>query len=133
MKRIICAVVIAATCLTLLFTGCVNNTGDKPDSFKGITWTSSDYSFRFTPQDDCKGTYKFNGKKYNIKLVFSPKMVIAYDTDKHNIQLFDSDWKYEDGDKLYLYNISFNTKAYKEMKDNFLEFIMLHKEKIKTN
>ncbi len=131
MKKLLCVMLIVVTCMSMLLVGCVQNTGSKPDSFKGIRWTSSDYSFRFTPQDDCKGTYKFNNKKYNIKLVFAPNNVIVYDVDKNNVQLFDADWKYEKGEKLYIYNVSFNTEAYKELKDNYLEFIMLHKEKIK--
>ncbi|MCR5653073.1 MAG: hypothetical protein K6F88_04655 [Ruminococcus sp.] len=131
MKKLLCAILIVTICMSMLLVGCVQNTGDKPDSYKGIVWTSSDYSFRFDPEKDCKGVYKFNDKKYNIQLVFDPKMVIAYDTDKNNTQLFNADWKYEEKDNLYLYNISFNTEVYKEMKDNYMEFIMLHQEKSK--
>lgn len=131
MKKSICAMLIAVTCFSMLLVGCVNNGGAKPDSYKGITWTSSDYSFRFTPDDDCKGIYKYNEKKYNIQAVFSANTLVVVDVDKNDTQLFDADWKYEDEEKLYIYNISFNTDAYKEMKNNLLEFITLHQEKIK--
>lgn len=121
---------IAVTCMSVFLAGCVQNTGDKPDSYKGIRWISTDYSFRFTPDDDCKGVYKYNDKKYNIQMIFSPNTVIAVDKDKNDTQLFDADWKYEDDKKLFIYNVSFNSDAYKEMKDNFFEFITLHQEKL---
>ncbi len=130
MKKLLCALLIALTCMSIL-AGCVQNTGDKPDSIKGIEWNSPDYSMRFQPDNDCKGTYKFNDKKYNIQVVFSPNTLVVNDTDKNDTQLFIADWKYEDGNKkLYIYNIEFNTDAYKEMKQNFMEFIKLKQEKL---
>ena len=130
MRKLLCVMLAAITLMGVMLAGCVQNTGSKPDSYKGIRWVSSDYSFRFTPDDDCKGVYKFNDKKYNIQLVFAPSTVVAVDKDKNDTQLFDGQWKYEEGGKLYIYDVVFNTKAYKEMEKNFLEFIMLHKEKL---
>lgn len=130
MKRVIIAI-SAVLLIGVIFAGCVQNSGDKPDSFKGIRWVAPDYSMKFVPQEECKGTLTFDSTKYNVQFVFAPNTVEVLDTDKNNTQLFFADWKYEDdGSRLYIYNIMYNTEKYKEFKDDYVEFIKMNQEKI---
>lgn len=127
MKKLIAialAVVIAAA-----FVGCTGTYDKSPDEYSKIRWITPDYSFCIKPDDDCKGFYKFNEKKYNIKAQFSGSNVSILDTDSKK-ELFNAQWSYEDNDKLYIYNILFNTKDYKELDENYAEFVRLNKEKL---
>ncbi len=130
MKRItiaLTAVLLICACLA----GCVQNTGKRPDEFKGIKWVAPDYSMKFEPQNECKGTLTFNTKKYNVQFKFEANTLEVVDTDNNNERLLFADWKYEDdGSRLYIYNIMYNTEKYKEFKDDYVEFIKMNQEKI---
>lgn len=129
MKKIICLAVALVAALGVILTGCAPAYDKSPDQFSKIRWVAPDYSFRFNPSDDCKGNYNFNDKRYNIKVEFHNSSLSVKDTDQ-NKELFFADWKYEDGDKLFVYNITFNTKDYKDFETNYAEFVRLHQEKL---
>lgn len=129
MKRLICLAVALVVAVGVVFSGCTSVYDKSPDQYSKIKWVSPDYSFRFNPSDDCKGNYNYKDTKYNIKVEFQNSALTVTDTDK-NKQLFFADWTYEDGEKLYIYNITFNTKDYKELEDNYAEFVRLHQEKL---
>lgn len=129
MKRLICLAVALVVAVGVVFSGCTPVYDKSPDQYSKIKWVSPDYSFRFNPSDDCKGNYNYKDTKYNIKVEFQNSALTVTDTDK-NKQLFFADWTYEDGEKLYIYNITFNTKDYKELEDNYAEFVRLHQEKL---
>ena len=129
MRRIICAWLIVA-CLGALLVGCTGVPDKRPDEYSGIRWISPDYSIRFTPDDGCKGSYYFNDKKYNLRFEFDSTSVNAYDTDNNDACLFYASWTYEENERLYLYNISFDKEKYKEMKNNYMEFITLKQESL---
>ena len=130
MKRVICITLSLILCISALLTGCVQNVGERPDSFTGVRWISPDYSMRFTPEDDCKGSIYINEVKYNIQLEFESNWLTVYDTGKNNNKLFTADWMYEENERLYIYNISFNKDDYSELKGILIEFITLRKEKL---
>ena len=129
MKKTVSMAVTALIFVCLILSGCTGTYDKSPDQIKKARWATPDYSFIINPTDDCKGTYKFDGKKYNIKVEFKNSNLTAFDTDNKNTELFNADWMYEDKD-LYIYNISFNTKEYKNFKTNYSEFVTLKKEKI---
>ena len=131
MKKLICALVCAAVALSMMLSSCTGTYEKSPAEFNKITWIAPDYSLRFTPDDDCKGKYTFDGESYEIRLVFDSTRVTAYDAADEEKIFFYADWKYEDGDYLYLYNIDFNTDEYEPLADNFVEFLRLHQQKIK--
>ena len=128
MKKIICVSIVLLIALSSVFAGCSPTYDKSPDQYNNVTWYAPDYSFKFTTSDDCKGMYKFGDIKYNIKVSFDGSWVTATDTDK-NKELFNADWTYNDENCLYIYNITFNTKDYKELKDNYAEYVTLNKEK----
>lgn len=130
MKKMIVIAVAALMCICCVFSGCTGTHDKSPDKFKKIRWITSDYSFCINPEDGCKGFYKFNGRKYNIKAEFKSGVVYIYDTDKKNTELFNGDWSY-DKDELYIYGIMFNKKAYKDFETNYAEHVNLHQEKLK--
>lgn len=130
MKKLICfaiAVVMAVASLT----GCAGTYDKSPDQYSKIRWYAPDYSFIIKPDEDCTGVYKFDGKTYNIKAVFDGTIVSIVDTSNKNKELFNAQWKYEDENKLYIYNILFNTKDYDEFHKNYAEFVRLNQEKTK--
>ena len=129
MKRLICAV-LAAVMLVAVFASCTGTYDKKPDEYKDIRWINADYSFSIYPSKDCTGIFRFNGKNYNIKAEFEgAATVVVRDTSNKNARLFVGDWMYHDGD-LYIYNVQYNTKDYKEFKTNYNEFFTLAKEKL---
>lgn len=129
MKRVICISVAVIIALSALMVGCSPTYDKSPDQYSKVRWYTPDYSFRFTTSDDCKGTYKFGDKKYNVKVEFDGSWVTVTDIDK-NKELFNGDWTYEENERLYIYNINFNTKDYKELEDNYAEHVTLNKEKV---
>lgn len=130
MKRTVIIAVCAILCVCCLLGGCAGVNSKTPDQFKNIRWETPDYSFIINPSDSCKGTYKFNDVKYNIKAVFTDTDVTVQDTDKNNRELFYAQWTY-DKENLYIYDITFNTKDYKDFKDNYAEYVSLKKGKLK--
>ncbi|MCH5303383.1 MAG: hypothetical protein J1E41_00845 [Ruminococcus sp.] len=129
MKKTACMVIAVIMLVCIVFSGCTGSYDKSPDQYDKIRWAAPDYSFIINPTDDCKGTYKFDDTKYNIKVEFDTVTLTAYDTDKKDTVLFKADWMYEDDD-LYIYNIVFNTTEYKNFEDNFAEFVTLKQEKI---
>lgn len=129
MKRIVCISIALILVLSAALTGCKPTYNKSPDQYSKVRWYAPDYSFRFTTSDDCKGTYKFGDNKYNIQVKFDGSFVYVTDTDK-NKELFNADWTYEDDERLYIYNITYNTKDYKELKDNYAEYVTMSKEKV---
>ena len=130
MKRLICLALAAVICMSVLLVGCTGLYDKSPDEYTGIRWISSDYSIRFTPDDGCKGSYYFNDKKYNLRFDFDGSSVTAYDTDNNDTRLFWADWTYEENERLSIYHISFNKADYKEMENNYMEFITLKQESL---
>ncbi len=130
MKRILCFTAAVLIAVSVLFAGCSPAYDKSPDQFTKIRWSAPDYSFIINPSDGCKGTYKFNDTKYNIKAEFDGSHIIVQDTDK-NKELFFGEWMYDDEDRLYVYNLSFNTDDYKDLKSNFAEFVTLNREPLK--
>lgn len=130
MKKAVITAIAALMCVCFIFSGCTGNFDKSPDQYKKIRWITPDYSFRIYPDNNCKGTYKFNNKKYNIQAKFTGSVVYVYDTDNKNTELFNADWMYEDGN-LHIYSINFNKKAYKAFETNYAEFVDLHQEKTK--
>lgn len=113
--------------------GCSPRYEKSPDRYEGIRWITYDYSFCINPADDCAGYYKFNDKKYNIKVTFESSRLTAVDTDNGDAELFNGDWMYEgedENERLYIYNISFNKEDYEEFENNFAEFASLKQEEI---
>jgi hypothetical protein len=129
MKRILCVSIAILIVVSLLCAGCTPIYDKSPDQYGKVRWYVPDYSFRFTTSDNCKGTYKFGDTKYNIQVKFDGAFVTVTDTDK-NKEIFNGDWTYEKEERLYIYNISYNTKDYKEFEKNFAEFYTLNKEKV---
>ncbi len=130
MKKTVATVVAVLLCVCFVLSGCTGSYDKRPDQYKKIRWVSSDYSFRIYPEDGCTGMYKFNNKKYNIKVKFDKDTLTVYDTDNKNTELFNADWMYKDKN-LYIYGILFNTKKYKDLKTNYSEYVTLHTEKLK--
>lgn len=130
MKKAVVLAVAVLMCACFMFSGCAGNYDKSPDQYKNVRWITPDYSFSIYTNNDCKGVYKFNNKKYNIKAKFVSSAVYIYDTDNKNAELFNADWMYQDG-QLHIYGINFNTKKYKEFKTNYAEFVDLQKEKVK--
>ena len=131
MKKLICVLVCALIGISAMLSGCTGSYDKTPAEFNKITWTTPDYSLRFTPDDDCKGIYSFDGEKYEIRIEFDSTRVTAYDSKDEDKVFFWADWMYEEGDYLFIYNIRFNTADYKALEDNYYEFLRLHQEKIK--
>ncbi len=129
MKKLICILVSALAVVSVVLTGCTGTYDKTPDQFSKITWTTSDYSLRFAPDNDCKGRYTFDGKPYDIRLEFGPTRVTAYDADDADKVFFQASWTYEEEDYLYIYDIKFNTNDYKLLKENFVEFLRLYQDK----
>lgn len=130
MKKVICISIAAIIVLCAVLSGCTTTTNAKsPASFTKVRWYAPDYSFRFTTSDGCRGTYKFENTKYNIQVKFDGSMVTVTDTDK-NKELFNGDWSYEENERLYIYNITYNTKDYKAFETNYAEYVTLSKEKV---
>ncbi len=129
MKKTVSIAVTALVFVCVILSGCTGTYDKSPDQIKKARWVTPDYSFIINPTDDCKGSYKFGDTKYNIKVEFKNSNLTVFDTDNKNTELFSADWMYEDKD-LYIYNISFNTKDYKDFKTNYSEFVTLKKEKI---
>lgn len=130
MKKILAIAVCVLTCLSAFLTGCAPNNNKSPDQNKKIRWETPDYSFIINPADDCKGVYRFNGVKYNIKANFDGDDLSVVDTSKSNTELFYAKWTY-DGDDLYIYDITFNKEKYKDFKENYSEYVKLQKGKIR--
>lgn len=130
MKKIICLALAAVLCMSVMLVGCTGSYDKSPAEYTGVRWIAPDYSIRFTPDDGGKGTYYFNEKKYNVRFDFDGDSFTVYDTDKNDTRLFEGDWTYEENERLYLFNISFNKNDYKEMKENYMEFITLRTEQI---
>ena len=131
MKKVLSLAVIAVLCVSMLLTACTGTYDKRPDEYTKIRWAAPDYSFTIYPDKDCTGTYKFNNKIYNIKVEFEGAASLTVrDTDNNNERLFVADWMYNDGEKLYIYNIQFNTKDYKAFKENYAEYVTLGKEKV---
>ncbi len=133
MKKTVCLLLAVLLCVGAMLTGCTNNAGERPDSYSGIRWISSDYRIRFTPDDGCKGSYYYGDKKYNLRFEFDSSSVIAYDLEKkdengNDVRFFWADWSYEDDGKLTLLHISFNKSEYKEIENDKTEFITLKQE-----
>lgn len=129
MKRIICITIAFLLVLGTVLAGCAPRYDKTPAEYEGVKWVTPDYSFRFNPTDDCKGNYTYNGTKYNIRVEFANSMFTVTDTDKDQ-ELFNGDWAYEDGDHLFVYNISYNTDDYEELENDYSEFYRLNQEKI---
>ena len=130
MKKVISIAVIAVLCMTMLLTACTGTYDKAPYEYTKIRWAAPDYSFTIYPDKDCTGTYKFDNKTYDIKVEFEGAASLTVrDTGNKNERLFVADWMYHDKD-LYIYNIQFNTKAYKAFKENYAEYVTLKKEKV---
>ena len=134
MKKAVALAVVVVLCVCAAFSGCTPTYDKTPDQYSKIRWIAYDYSFCINPADGCKGYYKFNDKKYNIKVSFDASRLTAVDLDNKNTELFTADWLYEknenDNTMLYVYNMMFNIKAYKEFKTDYAEFATLKQEKI---
>lgn len=117
--------------LSLMLVGCTPSSSKSPADFKDAKWVTSDYSFRFDPNNDCKGNYNYNDQKYNIQVKFSGNKIAVNDTDSDK-ELFNGEWMFEDGDYLYIHSIMYNTSDYEDFKTNYSEFYRLHKEKTAT-
>lgn len=134
MKKAIALTIVAMLCVCAVLSGCTPSYDKTPDKYKKIRWITYDYSFCINPTDDCKGFYKFNDKKYSIKATFESSRLTAVDTDNKDTELFTADWMYETNDSgnqtLYIYNIMFNTKDYKELETNYSEHATLKMEKV---
>lgn len=130
MKKLICAALAVALLLGVALCGCAPIVGKSPDKYEGVRWVTPDYALRFTPDDDCKGSFTYNGTKYLIQMKFDGARFTAKDIDADK-ELFSGEWTYEDGDHLYLHSISYNKKDYEALEGNFAEFYRLHQEKLK--
>ncbi len=130
MKKTVVIAIAALMCLSFILSGCKSNYDKSPDQYKKIRWITSDYAFKIYPDNGCKGTYKFNDKKYNIQAKFVSDAITVYDTDKKNTELFNGNWMYEKGE-LVVYAVTFNSKDYKEFETNYGDYVKLHKEKVK--
>lgn len=130
MKKLALIAAAVVLCMSILLTACTGTYDKRPDEYKKIRWAAPDYSFTIYPDKDCTGTYKFHDKTYNIKVQFEGvSSLTVRDTDNKDTRLFIADWMYEDGD-LYIYNIQFNIKDYKEFEENYAEYVTLGKEKV---
>lgn len=134
MKKAIALAIVAVLVVCAVFSGCTPSYDKTPDKYDKIRWITYDYSFCINPTDSCKGFYKFNDKKYNIKVTFESSRLTAVDTDNKDTELFTADWMYETNDSgnqtLYIYNIMFNSKDYKVFESNYAEHATLKMEKI---
>jgi len=127
MKIRVIALISAFALLLASLCGCVPVAGTSPAEVENVKWVTPDYSFRFNTADDCRGNYTYNGTKYNIQAAFEGGRITVTDLDK-NQELFSGDWKYEDTDYLFVYNIVYNTADYGELENNFSEFYRLNQE-----
>ena len=132
MKKLVCIALAAIFALSLMLVGCTPASKKSPAEYEGVKWVTPDYSFRFNPEDECKGNYNYNDKKYNIKVEFSGTKISVKDTDTDK-ELFDGEWMYEDGNHLYIHSVKYNTEDYEEMKKNYSEFFRLHQESLKKD
>lgn len=134
MKKTVALALAVILCVGAVLCGCAPRYDKSPNQYEGIRWISYDYSFSFTPDDDCKGYYKYGDTKYNIQLTFESARFTAVDVDKGDTELFHGEWNYEKNvngdDNLYLYNISFNKDDYEEFESNFAEFVSLKQESL---
>ena len=130
MKKVICAAAAVLLTLCVVLGGCAPAYDKAPNEYEGVKWVTPDYSFRFNPSDDCKGNYNYKDTKYNIMVEFENSRFTVTDTDKDQ-ELFYGDWKYEDGDYRFMYNIVYNTADYEDFESNFSEFYRLNQEAIK--
>ena len=128
MKKLIC-LLLAAVVLTGAFASCTPKYATAPDEYEKISWAAPDYSFIIYPDNNCEGTYKFDGTTYNIRVEFETAHLTVRDTDNSDTRLFVGDWMYED-DALYIYNIQFNTDDYEAFKENYAEYVRLTKEDV---
>ena len=137
MKRIIALAIAAVLCIGVVFAGCAPSFSKSPNEYDDIRWISYDYSFCIRPAEDCTGFYKYNDKKYDIKVSFEGSRLTAVDTGNSNKELFNADWIYENSDTgkqlLYIYNIKFNKDDYEEFKSNFAEYVNLKQEKLEQS
>lgn len=131
MKRIICLISCVILCLGA-FVGCtkVGDTDKSPNEIDNIKWTTYDYSFSFKTNEDCKGVYTFENTEYDVKVSFESEYVTVTDNSNNKV-LWEGQWQYQEDNKLYIYNVSYNTKDYKDFETNFMEFYTLKMEKIK--
>lgn len=132
MKRILYAALAAVLLLSVILCGCAPPVDKTPDKYTDIKWVTPDYSFRFNPDDDCKGNFNFGDTKYNIQVKFEKSHVTVTDIDKDQ-KLFEGEWMYEDGNHLYIHSVKYNTEDYEEMKKNYSEFFRLHQESLKKD
>ncbi len=130
MKRTVALAVCALMFVCFVLGGCAQSFDKSPDQYKNIRWETPDYSFIINPSDSCKGIYKFNNKSYNIKVEFDGSYITVKDTDNKNTELFNGQWTYDD-EQLYIYDIQFNKKTYKDFKENYSEYVKLQKGKIR--
>ena len=121
-----------AAAFSVIAAGCTGNYDKAPDKFEKIRWEANDYSFHFTPDNDCKGKIILNDKTYNIKAVVEGSHLRVMDVDNKDAELFVADWMFEDGEKrLFVYNIFYNTEDYKELEGCYTEFFTLKQGKVK--
>ena len=137
MKKSIALAIALILCLSAVMCGCTPRYDTSPDMVEGIRWITYDYSFCIKPAEDCTGFYKYNDKKYDIKVTFEGSRLTAVDTGNSNKELFNADWIYENSDTgkqlLYIYNIKFNKDDYEEFKSNFAEYVNLKQEKLEQS
>ncbi len=131
MKRIICFISCVILCLGT-FAGCTKGSGtDKaPNEMKKTKWTTYDYNFSFNTNEDCKGIYVFDKTNYDVKVSFDSDYITVTDNSNKKV-LWEGQWTYQENNKLYIYNVSYNTKDYKDFETNYMEFYTLKQEKIK--
>ena len=132
-KKTVALTLVLILCLSAVLCGCAPRYDTSPDKFEGIRWIAYDYSFCIDPADECRGYYKFGDTKYNIQVSFKSSWLQTIDTDTGK-ELFNGDWLFEKNDdgqeRLYIYNIRFNTNDYEALKTNYAEFVTLKQEKI---
>lgn len=131
MKRLVCAV-IAVVMTLCLFTGCtkIGNTEKAPSEIKNTKWVTYDCKFSFKTNDNCKGFFAFDKTEFDVAVSFDNDYVTVTDINKDKV-LWDGQWKYEEDNKVYIYNVSYNTKDYPELETDYMEFYTLKMEKIK--
>ena len=130
MKRILGLTLALVFLAILALGGCAPRADQSPDTYTDIRWVTPDYSFRFNPEDDCKGNYTFNGAKFDVKVKFDGAHVTVTDTAADK-ELFSGEWMYEDGNHLYIHSLHYNTDDYEELKKNYSGFYRLHQEALK--
>ncbi len=115
--------------LSVMLAGCSAPYDKAPNEYSKIRWETQDYSFYFTPDNDCRGIYKYGDKTYNVQVSFDGGRVSVLDVDGEN-EMFFGVWSYEENERLCISGIEFNTKDYKEFEDNLSGIIRLKKAKV---